>query len=98
MPFTTSPVNGCAKQVEERQDAPEMSPVRPTGDFAGHRVDFYLIHLTVGVPGFTMRWTAPPLGPASGERFRGSDLRVVQEFSTVFTYGAATDTVRWRRT
>lgn len=91
MPFTTSPVDGCAKRVEERQYAPEQPPGRP----ADYRVDFYLIHLTVGVPGFTVRWTAPPLAPASGDRHCGSDLRVVQEFATVLTSGAATDTIQW---
>ena len=70
-----------------------MSP----GGQAEHQVEFYLIHLTVDMPGFTMRWTSPPLAPTSGEHNRGSDLRVVEEFSTVHTYGAATGTVQWER-
>jgi hypothetical protein len=93
MPFTTSPANGCPERVEERQDAPDMPPGRRTD----HQVDFYLIHLTVDMPGFTMRWTSPPLAPTSGDHHRGSDLRVIEEFSTVHTYGTASGAVQWER-
>jgi hypothetical protein len=72
-----------------------MSFMASTADGHASQVDFYLIHLTVGVPGFTMRWTVPPPVPAGGDRHCGSDLRVLQEFSAVLTSSAATDAIQW---
>jgi hypothetical protein len=113
MSFMTLPVSGRGERIEKRPDVPEMSYIGPTGASAGYRVEFYLISLTVGVPGFTMTWTAPPrtraadatngaghvdahMTPAGdGDRFGGSDLRLVQEFSAVFTSGAATHAIQW---
>jgi hypothetical protein len=55
--------------------------------------DFYLIHLTVSVPGFTMRWTAPP--PDDGHP-RGSDLRLVENSAAILTSSATTQDISWK--
>jgi hypothetical protein len=98
MSFMTLPVSSPPKRIDDRRDAPEATaPMRQTSAPAGHRVDFYLIYLAIGVPGFTMAWTAPSRAPGGSlpDRYGGSDLRLVQEFSTVLTSSAATHAIQW---
>ena len=112
MAFMTLPVSSHGKRAEERAeerlDAPDMSYMRQMSASAGYQVDFYLIYLAISVPGFTFAWTAPsrapgesiPAGAASatdGGRHGGSDLRLVQDVSTVLTSSAATHAIQWDR-
>lgn len=46
------------KRIQEPHTAPDMSHLWHMEAPAAYRVDFYLIYVAIGVPGFKMSWTA----------------------------------------
>jgi hypothetical protein len=79
------------KRIQDQHTMPDMSHMRHMNAPMAYQVDFYLIYVTIGVPGFKMSWTTLPKASS------GSDLCLAREFSTVLTSSAATRVVHWAR-
>ena len=72
---------------------PDMSYMRQMDAPATYRIDFHLIYVAIGVPGFKMSWTTRANAPGD-DRHDGSGLCLAREFSTVLTSSAATRTIQ----
>jgi hypothetical protein len=81
------------KRVQGPHAVPDMSHMRQMSAPATYRVDFHLIYVAIGVPGFKMSWTTRPKGPGD-DRHGGSTLCLAREFSTVLTSSAATHVIQ----
>jgi hypothetical protein len=62
---------------------------------AACRVDFYLIYMAIGVPGFKVSWTARSRARAVHDRHSDSNLCLVREFPTAVTSSTATHAIPW---